>query len=101
MIDALDECDPRTRERLINILDNVLEESANLVKILISSRPDLDLKRQYQDRSHNEIQAINNRNDIARFVAAAIDSKKGRHYEVFKELREEIAEVILEKSQGM
>lgn len=87
----------------MDVLDNVVKKSAKPVKILISSRSDLDIKEQYEDGPHVEIQATDNKNDIRTFVAKSIDSQRGKRYEIFKEdiLREDIIQVMQEKSEGM
>jgi hypothetical protein len=40
IIDALDECDPSKRADLLEALEQILQNSSNLVKIFISSRDD-------------------------------------------------------------
>ena len=43
LIDALDECNPERRYELLEALDTILQECANLVKIFVSSRDDGDI----------------------------------------------------------
>lgn len=43
VIDALDECDSKRRYLLFRALDNIIQKSASLVKIFVSSREDNDI----------------------------------------------------------
>ncbi|RDW68744.1 uncharacterized protein DSM5745_08504 [Aspergillus mulundensis] len=43
VIDALDECDLERRYELLEVLDDVLNESSTLIRMLVSSRDDQDL----------------------------------------------------------
>ena len=43
VVDALDECDPLTRQSLLDAFEHILKESAGLVKIFVSSRNDQDI----------------------------------------------------------
>src|SRR5277367_1773275 len=47
VLDALDECDRRTRGRLIEVLDGLLDQSSKPIKIFISSRPDQDIRDRF------------------------------------------------------
>lgn len=43
IIDALDECDDETRNELLEALDDIISKSAEVVKVLVSSRDDIDI----------------------------------------------------------
>ena len=43
ILDALDECDEITRHELLEALDSIISNSANVVKIFVSSRDDIDI----------------------------------------------------------
>ncbi len=43
IIDALDECDDETRNELLEALDDIISKSAKIVKVLVSSRDDVDI----------------------------------------------------------
>lgn len=47
VVDALDECDKKSRSDFIGILDKLIAESSKPVKILISSRRDRDIERRF------------------------------------------------------
>lgn len=68
VIDALDECDPNTRDELLQVLQTVLSESTSLVKIFVSSRDDGDIKCQLEEYPNLTISSSNNFSDIRAFV---------------------------------
>ena len=43
IIDALDECEENTRHELLEALDDIISNSAEVVKVFISSRDDVDI----------------------------------------------------------
>ena len=43
ILDALDECEGITRHELLEALDSIVSNSANVVKVFISSRDDIDI----------------------------------------------------------
>lgn len=43
ILDALDECDEGTRPELLEAFDSIISKSANVVKIFVSSRDDIDI----------------------------------------------------------
>ena len=99
VLDALDECDPETRWKLMTALDSLLE-SNNPVKVFISSRPDVDIKAHFRNRPSIEIKATDNHFDIASFVRQEI-VRHPRWNSMTSDLRREIEEILLSKSQGM
>ena len=76
VVDALDECDLETRFSLLNAFERILDESAGLVKIFVSSRDDQDITQVL--RKHPtvkiEISCHKNTSDIQRFVKCEIDT---------------------------
>lgn len=102
ILDALDECDPRTRHDLIAAFDNLLTSSSKPIKIFISSRPDEDIKFRFETGPNVAIQATDNQNDIVKFVTARIEvDDKNRRIKLSGELKEDIIGTISRKSQGM
>ena len=76
-------------------------KSSNLVKIFISSRPDLDIKHRFSGGPNMEIRATDNEKDIAMFVDDKIKDKKEWYCKISSELRELIFETLMSKSNGM
>ena len=100
VLDALDECEKHKRLELIAILDHVLAEALNPVKIFISSRPDGDIKERLRDRANIGINASDNQDDISRFVNSEI-TKHRKWRKMPAQLQTQIVETLQEKSQGM
>ena len=100
VLDALDECNKSTRQMLITAFDFLLDNASRPVKIFVSSRPDGDIREKFKDRANIEIQATDNQNDIAAFVDSEI-AKHRRWQKLSQQLREEIVEILLKRSQGM
>lgn len=105
VIDALDECDLSSRAELLESLDQVVEESAGLIKILISSRNDRAITCHLEGFPNITINAHDNHTDIARFVEHEVDtmikSKKLLWGKVSTELKKLIKETLCERADGM
>ena len=98
VIDALDECDLSSRAELLESLNQVVEGSAGLIKILISSRNDRAITCHLEGFPNITINATDNRTDIARFVEhevnTMISNKKLLWGKVSAELRQLIKETL-------
>ena len=68
VIDAIDECDPRKRYKLLKALEKILQNSSSLVKVFVSSRNDQDIVLRLRHYPNLEIDSRRNVDDIARFV---------------------------------
>ena len=102
VVDALDECNKETRASFMENLDILVSgKSSNLVKIFISSRPDLDIKHRFSGGPNMEIRATDNEKDIAMFIDDKIKDKKEWYCKISSELRELISETLVSKSDGM
>lgn len=102
VVDALEECNEKTRREFIGILDKLVEELPNRVKILISSRQDIDSKRHFENGPNLEVIAIDNLNDTATFVNHQI-AAIGRFWQenISSELKDLVCTTLVEKSGGM
>ena len=102
MVDALDECNEKTRIEFIGVLNKLVAESPNRVKILISSRQDIDSICHFKHGPNLEVTAIDNRNDIAMFVNHQI-AAIGRFWQanISSELKDLVCTTLVEKSGGM
>lgn len=98
VLDALDECDQKTRKHLITALDRIVAQSSKPIKIFISSRPDSDIKDRFEIGPNVGIQATDNQDDIAKFVAAAIEDRRKK---LSSKLKQDIVDTLLAKSLGM
>ena len=68
IVDALDECDPETRQSLLDAFEDILQEAAGLVKIFVSSRDDQDIVCILREYPNLDISSDKNTHDIQTFV---------------------------------
>ncbi|KAH0536068.1 hypothetical protein FGG08_007034 [Glutinoglossum americanum] len=105
VIDALDECDPAQRPNLLKALDLIIQESANLTKVFVSSRDDGDIVCRLAKWPNVFIDASDNRVDIEHFirteVAQAINEKRLIKGNVSKQLEHQIIGTLVNGAQGM
>ncbi|KAI2636665.1 hypothetical protein GGS21DRAFT_39862 [Xylaria nigripes] len=103
VLDALDECYPEERTKLLNFFDSIPKKSTKPVKVFISTRPEGDIRQRIDLFSSIEIKATDNENDIAKFVRQSIE-ENGRWRNALEKnesLKEEIVKSLLDKSDGM
>jgi hypothetical protein len=104
-IDALDEIDHTIRIRLLEALNYVMENSKSLVKIFATTRMDPDIVLQFEIFPRIELQSDDNFEDIKRFVDTsvqkAIDGKLLLNGAVPADLKDNICNVLRERSKGM
>jgi hypothetical protein len=105
VLDALDECDKSTRHLLIDELDKLISESSPcIIKILISSRPDKDIKHRFEGGPNVSIQATDNQEDIRTFLDDTINTSRPDWQHVVAsdaDLRDEIITTLHQKADGM
>lgn len=105
VIDALDECCEDERASLLLDLKYLRDRSANLIKIFISSRDDVDVFSCLADTSDIRIHAGDNSEDIGRFVSERVgslmDSRNSRYGPGTPGLQKEIESVLRNGAQGM
>ncbi|KAL8882710.1 MAG: hypothetical protein Q9192_007538, partial [Flavoplaca navasiana] len=73
MVDALDECDPLRRHELLQALEDIVQSSNSLVKVIISSRDDLDISYRLAGVPNVYISSDDSRDDLDRFVERELD----------------------------
>ncbi|KAI1298922.1 ankyrin repeat-containing domain protein [Xylaria venustula] len=100
VLDALDECKPDSRRKIIKTIEGILSKSERPVKVFISSRPDRDIRSSFLDKPNIEIQATHNEEDIRKFVNEEIVNHGGWE-DMSVDLQENIVTVLLNNSQGM
>lgn len=104
-VDALDECRPGTRVRLLRAFDQILNSSPNLVKLLVSSRDDTDLVLHLTGSPSVYICAENNNVDIELFIKTELDTRIGEkrliNGQVSPSLKSKIENALIGGAQGM
>jgi len=105
IIDALDECNSRTRYQLMDTLDSIIQKSASVVKIFLSSRDDNDVVCRLHKSPNIFISATDNGADIERFVnvevAQAISNKMLLGGNISLTLQQQISTKLMKGAQGM
>ncbi len=101
VLDALDECDAETRLSLVNLLDELVRSTGRPVKVFISSRLDEDIRQRYMGGPNVAIRAVDNQDDIARFVEAKMAERQDWSQKMSEGLRKEIVRTITDESEGM
>lgn len=106
IIDALDECDSTTRLELLQALEHILQRSASLVKVFVSSRDDQDIVLELSGYPNLAIDSQRNSDDIAQFVRAEVErliqaKKLLRHSAAQTEMKNMIIDKVIEGAAGM
>ena len=105
IVDALDECDPARRHELLKALDEIIQKSANLVKVFVSSRDDNDIFCRLTNSPNVFICASDNSKDIDRYVRSevtqSIEDKRLLSGNVSEELKCLVITTLIEGAQGM
>lgn len=105
VIDALDECDHLRRHELLQALRDIVQQSTNLVKVIISSRDDADIVCRLHDVPSVYIRSDDNGDDVNRYIDTELEEAiseqrllKGR---VPEGLRVLILRTLKERASGM
>jgi hypothetical protein len=105
IIDALDECDPARRHELLMALEKIIQQSANLIKVFVSSRDDNDIVCRLAHCPNVFINASDNGKDIEDFVVytvtQAVEDKRLLGGQVSEELKNRIITTLTNGAQGM
>ncbi|KAK4084375.1 uncharacterized protein Triagg1_855 [Trichoderma aggressivum f. europaeum] len=105
VIDALDECDPARRHKLLSALGDILRQSPSVIKIMVTSRDDGDICCHLSSSPNIYIRADDNRLDIERFIdytlSQALANKRLLHGKMLNDLVQEVSITLKDKAQGM
>lgn len=109
VVDALDECDSVTRWKLIDALNNIVDNSDSLVKVFLSSREEGDLRLFIQDHTGVQVTGLQNGEDIRRFVEFETDRmvfkrqilSRIRKQSTKDGLKQHIKDDVVSKANGM
>ena len=100
VLDALDECEPKSRGQLLEVIEYLISSSKNGLKIFISSRPDRDIRDRFLKTPNIEIKATDNEEDIQKYVREKI-VHHGNWAGMSQKLQNDIVNKLFTKSQGM
>lgn len=105
IIDALDECDPSRRQDLLIALSRLIQNSASLLKVFVSSRDDHDIVHRLANSPNLYINASDNEKDIQDYVRIqvdkAIEEEKLLCGDVSEPLKGHIIHTLTSKAKGM
>jgi len=106
IVDALDECNPETRQSLLDAFEEILQESAGLVKVLVSSRDDQDIVWRFRDSPNFNITSNRNTQDIENYVRTETEKlvEKGRllrHSRARNKMQELVIDRVSQGADGM
>ena len=104
VIDALDECDIKTRHNMLSALSSITQKASGLVKVFISSRDEKDITPRLKHLPNHCIKASDNAEDTHHFVKhemeQAIAQKRLLAGYVSRELAREIVDSLTRGAQG-
>ncbi|KAM0238863.1 hypothetical protein ACHAP5_008552 [Fusarium lateritium] len=106
VMDALDECNPDTREILLETLEDLLKESSCLLKVFVTSRTDRDITYKLSNYPNVCLSSDRNTPDIDLFIRSETARliEKGhllRDSNRKDELRDLIINTLTSRAQGM
>ncbi|MCJ1382729.1 hypothetical protein MMC17_005842, partial [Xylographa soralifera] len=105
IIDALDECISARRYEILKTLNNIIQKSASLVKVFVSSRDDNDIVCRLKDSPNVIIHASDNSKDIERFIHSevekTIEDKRMLRGDISDELKNQIITTLANGANGM
>ncbi|TGJ82241.1 hypothetical protein E0Z10_g6516 [Xylaria hypoxylon] len=101
VIDGLDETELETRDKLMEVFQNLVFQCKRPLKLFISSREDEDIKQQFRDGRDLRITATDNQADIELFVVSRLGANRWCQNSLSDPTRREIMRTFTEKCQGM
>ncbi|KAF2751050.1 hypothetical protein M011DRAFT_396327, partial [Sporormia fimetaria CBS 119925] len=105
VIDAIDECDPAQTHELLSALELILQESANLVKIFVSSRDAGDISDAFSGGPNIYLRAEHNADDLERFIHQSLEdalhTRRLLRGSISETLKSEIICTLREGAGGM
>lgn len=109
VLDALDECDPETRWKLVDALSDIVADSTSLVKVFISSREEGDLRLSIEDHTGIQVTSLENNEDIQKYVEVETERMVAKRQVLGRikqpatkeELKQLIKHDVVSKANGM
>ncbi|KAF4779663.1 hypothetical protein HER10_EVM0005702 [Colletotrichum scovillei] len=101
VLDALDECDQRSRAQIVTFFQKLVEDSDRPVKVFISSRPETDLIELMETSSYIQISTSDNHKDIQKYIDLKLSQVGLSPVWKRQSVRSLVRETLLEKHGGM
>lgn len=100
VLDALDECDPSSRNDLMKALDSLLHDAKMPIKIFIASRPDEDIRNRFSSRPNIVIEKRDNQDDIEKYINQRLP-ELAESNSALLQLQNKITRILVDRCQGM
>jgi hypothetical protein len=104
-IDALDECDPQTRYRILDGLRDLCERCPGRVHIFVSSRNDQDIYLELKGVPNHYIDSSDNAPDIQKYIQVTLADRDSRKRllrgKASQELKDKIEMELMRQAKGM
>lgn len=100
IIDAMDECEKEDRQHLLDVLFSLARKSEYLVKIVIASRPETDIRARPSSRNLVEIGTADNMGDIEKYIEQRL-RRRGQWVSVSDDVKKNVKSTITNQSNGM
>ncbi|KAK1533915.1 hypothetical protein CPAR01_10623 [Colletotrichum paranaense] len=101
VLDALDECDQRSRTQIVSFFRKLVEDSDRPVKVFMSSRPETDVLELMETSSCIQISTSDNQKDIEKYIDLKLS--QGGLSPIWKRqsVKSLVRKTLLEKHGGM
>ena len=104
-IDAVDELEPKVREQLLKVLQELVTSNHNInTRLFLTGRGHVEseVQKHFKLRPGNIVHISASQHDIREFLSQQIKEDRNRNPELMDEvLAKDITDVIIKKSQGM
>ncbi|OIW24612.1 hypothetical protein CONLIGDRAFT_636747 [Coniochaeta ligniaria NRRL 30616] len=103
VVDGLDECGAAAgidRSRLVQVLSNLHTDEASRVRLLVSSRKELDIEQAFRDKFAS-VPIAAKPADLRLYVRAEVAKRRSGLRFGTVEVREQVIETLIEKADGM
>ncbi|OHE96483.1 hypothetical protein CORC01_08246 [Colletotrichum orchidophilum] len=100
-LDALDECEQKSRARVISFFRNLVENSDRPVKVFVSSRPETDITELMGTSSFIQISTTDNQKDIEKYIDSKLRQDGLNPVWKRQSVQSLVRNALLEKHGGM
>jgi ankyrin repeat domain-containing protein 50 len=97
VLDALDECEPKSRHQFMDTIEFLCSNSSKPIKVFISSRHEPDIQERLFKKPTIEIEARHNEEDIQKFVKSQLK----RRWNMTQEFEKDMTYFLFKHSEGM